>query len=118
MKNRRKLFFLGRGATPDAFQSIGPKPLVATKKDSIQSLYSARRKKSEVLKMWTPKISILGRISSFHAAAGGIRGHDFKVLAGIFDRNLILVLGGVSPTCTHSGRLLDIISNVFGVRDT
>ena len=48
----------------------------------------------------------------------GFRGHDFKVLAEIFDRNLNLVLGVVSPTCTHSGRLLDIINNVFGVRDT
>ena len=48
----------------------------------------------------------------------GFRGHDFKVLAENFDRNLILVLGVVSPTCTHSGRLLDIINSVFGVRDT
>ena len=38
-------FVLGRGDTPDAFQSIEPKPLVATKKDSIQSICSARRKK-------------------------------------------------------------------------
>ena len=48
----------------------------------------------------------------------GFRGHDFKVLAENFDRNLNLVLGVVSPTCTHSGRLLDIINSVFGVRDT
>ena len=40
-----KIFFLGRDDTPDAFQSIEAKPLVATKKDSIQSLCSARRKK-------------------------------------------------------------------------
>ena len=48
----------------------------------------------------------------------GFRGHDFKVLAENFDRNPNLVLGVVSPTCTHSGRLLDIISSVFGVSDT
>ena len=48
----------------------------------------------------------------------GFRGHDFKVLDDIFDRNLNLVLGVVSPTCTHSGGLLDIINSVSGVRDT
>ena len=49
---------------------------------------------------------------------GGFRGHDFKVLAEILDRNLNLVPGVASPTCTHSGRLLDIINSVFCVRDT
>ena len=44
-ENRRKIFFLERDDTPDAFQSIDAKPLVATKKDSIQSIRSARRKK-------------------------------------------------------------------------
>ena len=48
----------------------------------------------------------------------GFRGHDFKVFAENVDRNLNQVLGVVSPTCTHSGPLLDIINNVFGVRDT
>ena len=48
----------------------------------------------------------------------GFRGHDFKVLAENFDRDLNLVPGVASPTCTHSGRLLDIINSVFGVRDT
>ena len=51
------------------------------------------------------------RISLVHEKSmefEGFRGYDFKVLAKIFDRNLNLVQGVVSPTCTHSGPLLDM----------
>ena len=48
----------------------------------------------------------------------GFRGHDFEDFVDFFDRNLNSVLGVVYPTCTHPGHLVDIINNVFGVRDT
>ena len=48
----------------------------------------------------------------------GFRGHDLKGFTELFDRNVNLSLGVVSPTCTHSGGLLDIINRVLGVRDT
>ena len=100
---------------PDVFQSIEAKLSVAIKKDSVQSLHSIKNKKfNKCLK------SNLGNIkwSLLDAALTTFRGHDFEDLADFFDRNLKLVLGVVYPTCSHSGHLLDIINDVFGVRDT
>jgi len=48
-ENHRNLFFLKRDDTPDAFQSIDAKPLVATKKDSIQSLFALMLDKETTL---------------------------------------------------------------------
>ena len=58
------------------------------------------------------KCSLLG------AALTTFRGHDFEDLADFFYRNLKLVLGVLYPSCSHSGHLLGIINDVFGVRDT
>ncbi len=63
-------------------------------------------------------MSIFVVISPCAALVERFRGHDFKDFAKIFDRKLNLVLGVVSPTSPHSGCLLDIVSSVFGVRDT
>ena len=91
---------------------------ICCNKKGFSTIASLRKKLKihEMFKNRTSEARGNQRISLVHGKSmdfEGFRGHDFKVLAEIFDRHLILVLGVVSPTCTHSGRLLDIINSVF-----